>query len=224
MSPIPYRDLPRHCFWRQSVAEAGPLDLDPVAAVPFVIAPDDRIATAGSCFAQHIAGQLRAYGLQFLETEMAHPYINREEALNYNYGIYTARYGNIYTARQLLQLFQRAYGRFVPAEDIWYEGGSHIDPFRPRIQPDGFATREEFYADRAQHFAAVRQAFESLDVFVFTLGLTERWESQHRWRCVPVVPRRGRRHLCARPPSHAQCRRGRGRRGHAGLHRATAPA
>ena len=35
----------------------------------------------------------------------------------HGYGIYSARFGNIYTARQLLQLIQRAYGEFVPVED-----------------------------------------------------------------------------------------------------------
>ena len=73
----------------------------------------------------------------------------------YNYGIYTARYGNLYTARQLLQLFQRAYGSFTPAEGAWAEeDGRWTDPFRPLIQPDRYVSRAELEADRAQHSPA----------------------------------------------------------------------
>ena len=56
------------------------------------------------------------------------------------YGLYSARYGNIYTARQLRQLIDRAYGNFSPVEDIWTQpDGSVLDPFRPSVQPGGFA-------------------------------------------------------------------------------------
>lgn len=134
--------------------------------------------TAGSCFAQHIARYLRLGGFNALVTETAHPQISAENAALYNYGTFTARYGNIYVARQLLQLFKRANGQFSPREDLWLGvDGALIDPFRPAIQPGGFATRREYDLDRAQHFAAVRRGFETLDVFVFTLGLTEAWLS-----------------------------------------------
>ena len=122
-------------------------------------------------------------------TEPAHPILPQATAEAFHYGRFTARYGNIYTARQLLQLIQRVYGRFKPQEDDW-EGpdGSLIDPFRPQIQPGGFATRAEYDLDRTQHFAAVRQAFEGMDVFIFTLGLTESWESVIDGAVFPVCP------------------------------------
>ncbi|MFX4975079.1 hypothetical protein ABTB64_19810, partial [Acinetobacter baumannii] len=82
-----------------------------------------------------------------------------------NYGVYSARYGNLYTAAQLLQTALRAYGRFVPEEDIWQlPDGGFADPFRPAIQPGGFASEAELRADREQHLAAVRHMFETLDV------------------------------------------------------------
>ncbi|MBY0239730.1 MAG: GSCFA domain-containing protein [Burkholderiaceae bacterium] len=188
MRKHPYQDMPEYCFWKKGIEARSFQEVDPIASAPFVILPQDKVATAGSCFAQHISRHLKNAGFQFMETEPAHPYTSQEEAASYGYGIYTARYGNIYTARQLLQLFQRAYGLFKPKEEVWEEGGFYVDPFRPRIQPHGFAGLEEFYADRNQHFAAIRHAFENLDVFVFTLGLTEGWESTKDGAVFPLCP------------------------------------
>ena len=189
MSWHPYRDLPPAAFWRPSVAEPAASDIDPVIAAPFRIAPTDRVATAGSCFAQHIARHLAAAGFNYLVTETAHPLAPPDLAEPYNYGVYTARYGNVYTSRQLLQLFQRAYGTFVPAEGAWAEeDGRWTDPFRPLIQPDRYVSRAELEADRAQHLACVRRAFETLDVFVFTLGLTEAWVSRTDGAAYPLCP------------------------------------
>jgi hypothetical protein len=43
-------------------------------------------------------------------------------------------------------------------------------------------------ADRAQHLARVRQAFETLDVMIFTLGLTELWLSRADGAAFPLCP------------------------------------
>jgi hypothetical protein len=56
------------------------------------------------------------------------------------------------------------------------------------IQPDGFAGHAEFEADRAQHLAAVRRAFAEMDIFIFTLGLTEIWESVEDGAVFPLCP------------------------------------
>ncbi|MEX5727167.1 hypothetical protein Ga0609869_000520 [Rhodovulum iodosum] len=189
MAQTPYSDQPARAFWSRAMARTAPEEVDPVTEVPFTIGPDDRIVTAGSCFAEHIARHLRGAGFNALVTEPAHPMVGDATARQFNYGIFTARYGNIYVARQLLQLLRRAYGRFQPAEDCWPgEGAALIDPYRPRIQPGGFACGAEFEAERAKHFAAVRAAFETLDVFVFTLGLTEAWVSRADGAVFPLCP------------------------------------
>lgn len=189
MSQHPYKSLPDRAFWKRSVAGVTPNEIDPVGEVPFRIARTDRVATAGSCFAQHISRRLSESGYTFLVTEPAHPIVDPADAQEFNYGVFTARYGNVYTARQLVQLFDRAYGRFQPAEDVWTEAEGHlIDPFRPQIQPGGFPTREEYEVDRAKHFRAVREAFETADVFVFTLGLTEAWMSNEDGAVYPLCP------------------------------------
>ena len=99
----PYANQPDYAFWRASMAGRAPFDVDPVANVPFVIGATDKVATGGSCFAQHISRRLRDLGFAYLVTE-GQP----EDA---DYGVFPARFGNIYTARQLLQLLQRRLRR-----------------------------------------------------------------------------------------------------------------
>lgn len=189
MARHPYSDLPDYAFWRRAVASVDPASLDPVVVAPFQIGARTKVAAAGSCFAQHIGRYLKAAGCAALVTEQAHPVLTEAAAQALNYGVYTARTGNIYTARQLRQLIERAYGRFQPTEDIWDEGGGvWLDPFRPVIQPGGFTSRREYDIDRERHFAAVREAFETLDVFIFTLGLTEAWRARADGAVFPVCP------------------------------------
>lgn len=135
------------------------------------------MATAGSCFAQNIARSLHKKGFHYFVTETAPPELLPEAAHRANYRVFSARYGNIYTTRQLAQLFDRAYGEFTPELPAWRgRSGGYVDPFRPRIQPEGFVSEADLLADRIQHLGSVRRLFENLDVFVFTLGLTESWE------------------------------------------------
>lgn len=185
----PYRDMAPYAFWRKAVAGVASPDLDPLIAAPFTIARDDKIVSAGSCFAQHISRFLAGAGYNYLVTEPAHPILNDEDANAFNFGTFSARYGNIYTARQLLQLMHRAYGRFHPADDIWREADATlIDPFRPKIQPGGFCSAREYELDRSRHFEAVRRAFEDLDVFIFTFGLTEAWRAHDDGAVYPLCP------------------------------------
>jgi hypothetical protein len=153
------------------------------------VTPSDRVATAGSCFAQHIARHLRAAGFNYFISEPANSVICEPAAIEYNYGVFSSRYGNLYTSRQLIQLLQRAYGLFRPSEDVWVRAdGRLIDPFRPQIQPAGFASMAEYDADRRQHLASVRYMIENMNVFVFTLGLTESWRSKVDGATYPLCP------------------------------------
>ncbi len=189
MADHPYRSLPDGAFWRRSVAAAG-AGVDPILGAFPRITPADKVATAGSCFAQHVARHLAASGFHYLVTEPAHPIVDADAARAAGYGVYTARYGNIYTTLQLVQLVDRAFGRFTPSEDLWVgrDGNSVIDPFRPTIQPGGFTSEAEMRADRAQHLAHVREALETLDVMIFTLGLTEGWVSKIDGAAFPLCP------------------------------------
>ena len=182
----PYRDLPDFAFWRRAVGALAPEDVDPVVAAPFLINRTDRVATAGSCFAQHISRTLGARGFRYLVTE---PGPLSADAADEGYGVFPARFANIYTVRQLLQLFERAHGLYDPEDRPWRRpDGSWLDPFRPRIQVAGFASAEAVERDRDAHLGAVRAMFEQCDVFVFTLGLTEAWVSARTGAIVPLAP------------------------------------
>jgi hypothetical protein len=167
MAIHPYRGLPPHQFWSTAVAPVAAAELDPVVSVPFTFSPTDPVAAAGSCFAQHIARHLKASGYNFLQVE---------DALSPTEPVFSARYGNIYTVRQLRQLLAGAYGLHRPATRVWRRpDGRFIDPLRPQLFPDGFATADDVVTARREHLLAVRRMFQDCAVFVFTLGLTETW-------------------------------------------------
>lgn len=184
----PYRKLPDHQFWRSAVAGVEPFRLDPVVATRFRIAADDRVATAGSCFAQHISRRLAriGFGYQVVEDGAGLP---ESERTRRNFGVFSARYGNIYTSRQLLQLFEAAFEGRTPAEAAWQRhDGRFVDALRPTVEPDGHGSVEEVLAARAEHLDKVRTLLATCDVFVFTLGLTEAWLSREDGTAFPVAP------------------------------------
>ncbi len=185
MADHPYRGLPDPQFWNRAVTWAPPGGLDPVVATRYTVGVDDKVATMGSCFAQHLSRHLSRSGLTYFVPEAgpaARPGLRDEdptEAARLQYGTFSARYGNLYTVAQAVQLFDRAYGRFAPADEVWERAdGALVDPFRPLVEPAGFATIEALRADREHHLAAVRSVFEDADVLVFTLGLTEGWRAK----------------------------------------------
>jgi hypothetical protein len=189
MAEHPYKAAPPHTSWRRSIGKMEPRQVDPVVALGMAITRETKVATAGSCFAQHIARHLRQNGFNYYVAEAGHAVLPENVRWANNYGMFSARYGNIYTARQLLQLFERAHGLFEPQEDCWQVSDDvFLDPFRPTAQPGGFISELEMRLDRAQHLASVRQMFSELDVFVFTLGLTECWVSRSDGAVFPICP------------------------------------
>lgn len=183
----PYADLPDSAFWKQSISQVAPGEVDPVVSPPFRIGRKDKVATAGSCFAQHISKRLRGAGFRY--TVFEHAPADAADGEVRGFYDFSARYGNVYTARQLRQLFDRAFGFYRPVDRVWTRSdGRFCDPFRPRIEPDGFESSEAVEADARRHLAAVRKMFQRLDVFVFTLGLTECWISRLDDAAYPVAP------------------------------------
>lgn len=181
----PYHGRPDYTFWRRSVSNRPLKEIDPVVRSLFKIDKDDPVATAGSCFAQHISRTLASNGFNYLVTEK---YDSASGTTNENFGVYPARFSNIYTARQLLQLFDRAYGRFT-AGVKWLSksDGRYIDPFRPLIQEKGYDSIDHLLDDGIRHLRAVREMFEKCKVFIFTLGLTEAWVSKKDGSVYPLA-------------------------------------
>lgn len=184
----PYARQPERAFWRPAVADLSPIEMGGIYVPKFPVTRDMRISAAGSCFAQHIARQFQSRGYRFMDAEPAPPFIDAATAESCGYGCYSARYGNVYSMRQLVQLFERAEGRFDPQDRTWFNKGRAYDPFRPTIQPGGFASEDEMLADRAFHLGQVGGLLEQTDLFVFTFGLTEAWVNAADGAVLPACP------------------------------------
>ncbi|MTH63286.1 GSCFA domain-containing protein [Paracoccus shanxieyensis] len=184
----PYVDLPKTAFWRSGVAEAGHDGLVDIFRPAFDLPRDAAIATAGSCFAQHVGRALREAGMTVLDAEPPPPGCMAATARRFGYRIYSARYGNIYTTRQLLQLVQDALADHVDAQDIWEKDGRFYDALRPTVEPEGLSSLAEAIALRHAHLAAVRSLFSRCSHFIFTLGLTETWAHRQTGRVWPTCP------------------------------------
>lgn len=186
MSENPYSGLPPEAFWG-NVAQAAPGALDPCVRGE-IISPTAKIATLGSCFAQHLSSYVAQSGLTYFVSEAAPSGLNDAEARVRGYGVFSARYGNVYSVRQALQLFQRAFGQFQPEDDVWERDGRFIDAFRPRIEPQGFDSAEAVRAEAVRHLACVERVFKEADWLIFTLGLTEHWRSTIDGAVYPLAP------------------------------------
>jgi hypothetical protein len=186
----PYRRLPASSFWKKAVTATPWFDIDPMVNASFKIARTDRVATAGSCFAQHIARKLSNSGFNYFVTETAPPGMPRETAVAMNFGTYSARFGNLYTARQLKQLWMQAMEGVELGLAPWHapDTEGYIDPLRPQIQPTPFADVASLDHSRRLHLECCRKMFSELDVFVFTLGLTESWIDTKSGAALPLAP------------------------------------
>lgn len=184
----PYTGLEPNRFWRTGVSEAHPLTVADLYQKKFAITAADRIATAGSCFAQHVANHLRTNGFSVLDVEPSRAFLPPEIAKEFGYGIYSARYGNIYTVRQLLQLAHDADTGAVDPLAVWTKGDRFYDALRPSIEPTGFDSPQEVMALREQHLGKVKRLFRRMNVFIFTLGLTEAWVDKRTDRVFPTAP------------------------------------
>ena len=177
--PHPYQSLPPKAFWRTGVAEAGVYGLSGLWASKWHLPADARFATFGSCFAQHISRALRARGMAWVDGEPAPLGTPVDLARAFNYGVFSARTANIYTAAQLHLLLRMAVGDLGGDQaEIWADpDGRFRDSLRPAIEPQGFASAAEALAARGAMLRGVARSVAAADVFVFTLGLTEGWES-----------------------------------------------
>ncbi|GES46304.1 hypothetical protein RsS62_55560 [Rhizobium dioscoreae] len=184
----PYAAIESYQLWRRSISRIEPHLFDPVVDPKFRINKTMKIATAGSCFAQHISRQLQRIGFYYFVAEDGRG-LSENERIRRNFGVFSARYGNLYTARQLLQLYEEAFEGRELSEDSWKRAdGRYVDPYRPQIEPDGFETVKAVKDARVEHLAAVRSVFTRADVLVFTLGLTEAWRSKVDGSVYPLAP------------------------------------
>ena len=185
MTSHPYKSFESKAFWSQAISK----HFEPTEMIEKnekLLRQGDRVASAGSCFASNLVPYIESAGLEYIRTERF-PKLFEDLGENLGYANFSARYGNVYTARQLKQLYERSLGLFKPEEDRWIDNQSFIDPFRPGLKFPASSSLE-FDLITESHLKATRKAFEMADVFVFTLGLTEGWISKKDGSTYPACP------------------------------------
>ena len=187
MTRNPYRNLEDYHFWSRAMSWPAPGQIDPMVGSQQILL-SDRVATMGSCFAQHLSRYRAELGFNYHVTEPAPAGMSAEEARRRNYRVFSARFGNVYTVRQAVQLYQRAFGQFEPKDDVWEASGGFVDAFRPQIEPVPHPTPAAVRTEARAHLACVREMFESADWLIFTLGLTEGWRSLDDGAVYPTAP------------------------------------
>lgn len=188
MKKSPYQNLAAHQFWRTGVAEDHVLSTTNFWRKKIDINLENTIASAGSCFAQHISRRLIKSGYNFLDVEPPPVQLPTEQHTKFGFSTYSARYGNIYTTSQLIQLAEESIGIIPQIDYSWEKDGRFYDPLRPNVEPIGLTSHEEVTFHREHHLKQVRRLLESCDVFVFTLGLTEAWICKRSGRTLPTAP------------------------------------
>lgn len=188
ISQNPYENIDEKGFWKTGVANTSPLALKNIYTKKWKLNANDQIATAGSCFAQHISYHLSKNNFNILDVELAPDVLPKEKHHKFGYSMYSARYGNIYTVRQLLQLAQEIAGEYEPQEIIWKKDNQYYDALRPNIEPQGLTSIKEVELHRQYHLKQVKQLFLEMDVFIYTLGLTEAWVHKKSGTVYPIAP------------------------------------
>ncbi|WP_417248206.1 GSCFA domain-containing protein [Celeribacter sp.] len=184
----PYDSLPDSAFWRTGVVGGDPARPSGLYVPKFPVTRKTGIMTAGSCFAQHVHRNLRDRDWSVIDTETPIGTFPDATLARFGYGMYSARYGNIYTVRQLVQLLGEAFGHANPSDLIWTRDGRYFDAQRPNVEPDGLENAAHVEEARAAHLKAVTRAVEQADLFVFTLGLTEAWMHAPSGTVYPTAP------------------------------------
>ncbi|WP_226550701.1 GSCFA domain-containing protein [Celeribacter naphthalenivorans] len=184
----PYETSPAKAFWRSGVVETDRRRWPEIYTPAFPIRAETAVATAGSCFAQHIGRFLRDAGVNVLDVEPRPEGMSDEAAKARGYGLYSARYGNIYTARQLRELLEDAFEIYVEDRHFLTRDGAWFDALRPGVEPDGFATLEAAVEARRAHLLQVVELAQEMEVFIFTLGLTEGWIDRETGRVLAMAP------------------------------------
>jgi len=184
----PYAGLDDRAFWRAGVVDAGAYPPPDLYRPKFAISTDLPIFTAGSCFAQHVGRTLAQSGYNVIDAEPVPADIPTQVAQRHGYALYSARYGNIYTVRQFLQLLKEAFGEFAPAQPVWERDGRFYDALRPGVTPGGLDSVDHVKLARTSHLDAVRAAVTQSGLVVFTLGLTETWAHTKSGTIYPTAP------------------------------------
>lgn len=184
----PYENKPDKSFWKTGVASRTINTLSDVYTPKFKIGKGKKIACLGSCFAQHIGRCMRAKGYSVIDKEPAPPGLSGVSANKFGYELFSARVGNIYVVRQLLQLYEESYEMHHPKGVVWERDGRYFDALRPSVEPGGFDSVEAVSLHRRKHIKHLKRMFDETEVLIFTMGLTESWIHKETGVVYPTAP------------------------------------
>ncbi|MCW8108067.1 GSCFA domain-containing protein [Alteromonas ponticola] len=184
----PYKNLGDNAFWKLAVADRNMFAISELWSPKFHLKQNHKVVTYGSCFAQHIGRALKERGFNWHRTEEPPVGLSSENCKIFNYDIFSSRTGNIYTTTLLKQWIKWCIDPTSISDETWVSGNRFIDPFRPRIEPDGFQSAHEARQSLLQTVNSFHQSIKDADVFVFTLGLTESWHNEETGVEYPMCP------------------------------------
>ncbi len=155
----------------------------------FRIGRSTAVATFGSCFAQQLGLELRRAEALLLDADPVPRGMAPAIARRRGYGAFSARTGEIPTARQLRQLLGDVLAPACDPRLVWrLPDGGHVDALRPAVDPDGMATVAEVLDQRRDHLVRLRNMLARVEVLVFTLGQSAAWEDRATGRALPWRP------------------------------------
>ncbi len=164
----PYEKAAASRFWSTGVKDRINRDLNfDLPSLLDAIEDDSVISAAGSCFAQHIGQQLKKREFKFLTSAFS---ADRVES----FGL-----GNIYTTKQMRQWLEFCLGERVWSEEtVFYDNLGQIhDHLIPNLKPK--STISAISEKRILISKEIVSQLKKSNVFIFTCGLTEQWESQY---------------------------------------------
>jgi hypothetical protein len=184
----PYQDLSTEAFWKLAVALKDYSEIENVWNPKFHLKQSDSLITYGSCFSQNVGWALRSKGFKWLITEPSPYGLSATSKKSFSYDLFSSRTGNIYTTSLLKQWISWSINPRLVPDEIWTANDRFFDPFRPTIEPNGFASKEELLQSRKNTLVAFKQSILRADYMVFTLGLSEGWiNSTHNYE-YPMCP------------------------------------
>jgi hypothetical protein len=119
---LPFSSKHKTAFWKNCREGQDVLTAD-IFKPRHLLSAEDRIATAGSCFAQHIGAYVRKSDLNSVDSEPAPHGLAADVAKTYGFEMFSARYGNLYTPRQLRQLLSDVVKGEVHDAAVWEQDG-----------------------------------------------------------------------------------------------------
>ena len=189
MTVHPYENLEDHHFWKTGVVTKATNELNSIVPSNIkTLFESKRIVSAGSCFAENIARELKKRKLNYLDYEQCIREDQSDPDEKFGYNRFSARYGNIYTTIQLKELLEESLGLRENSTIIWQRESMYFDALRPSIHLENNTDANIIKKSRIMHLKAINKLLHDCEVFVFTLGLTEYWLDIESGRALPLAP------------------------------------